>query len=69
MKKEKLLIMLKSYRSIRFEYVARRLQLTLEETERMVFELIIDERVRGRIGTDRTHGKFLEMLPEQNQFL
>jgi DNA-binding MarR family transcriptional regulator len=69
MKKEKLTIVLKSYRTITFAYIARRLHLTTEQAERMVFELIADERVRGRIGQDANSGKFVEMLPERNEFL
>lgn len=59
MKKEKLTIMLKSYSTLRFEYIGRRLQLNQEETERMVFELIVDQRLRGRIGEEKGRGKFL----------
>lgn len=58
MKKEKLTIMLASYRTIRFEYVGRRLRLNEEETERSIFELIVDERIRGRICSD-PRGKYL----------
>lgn len=68
MKKEKLTIMLASYRTIRFEYVGRRLRLNEEETERSIFELIVDERIRGRICCDQ-RGKYLEILPERNEFL
>jgi hypothetical protein len=69
MKKEKLTIMLKSYRTISFECIGRRLQLTPTQTERMVFELVVDERVRGRIGADQSKRKFLEILPGRNEFL
>lgn len=69
MKKEKLTIMLRSYRTITLEYIGRRLQLVQGEAERMVFELIIDLRIRARIGNDSVRGRFLEMLPERNEFL
>lgn len=69
MKKEKLTIMLRSYRTITLDYIMRRLQVVQSEAERMVFELIVDERIRGRIGNDPVRGRFLEMLPERNEFL
>lgn len=42
MKKEKLTLMLRSYRTITLEYIGRRLQVVQGEAERMVFELIVD---------------------------
>jgi hypothetical protein len=35
----------------------------------MVFELVVDERVRGRIGADQSKRKFVEILPGRNEFL
>lgn len=35
----------------------------------MLLEMIVDERIRGRIGSDSVRGKFLEILPERNEFL
>jgi hypothetical protein len=49
LKKEKLIGILKSYKTIKFDYIARRLDLSEQFVEKMVFELIVDEKIRGRI--------------------
>ena len=61
--------MLRSYQTIKFDYIARRLSLNEQEVERMVFELIMDQKVRGRINDVDPKNKYLEILPPRNMFL
>jgi hypothetical protein len=35
----------------------------------MVFKLIVDEKIRGRICHSQKNGKYLFILPERNEFL
>ena len=69
LKKEKLIGILKSYKTIKYEYVARRLNLKQQNVEKMVFELIVDEKIRGRIFDSDPKNKYLEILPPKNEFL
>ena len=69
MKKEKLLEILKSYQTIKFPYIGKRLSLSEQDVERIVFELIIDEKIHGRIHCDEANNKYLEILPPRNMYL
>ena len=69
MKKEKLLEILKSYQTIKFAYIGRRLSLNEKDVERIVFELIIDEKIHGRINDSDPKNKFLKILPARNLYL
>ena len=69
MKKEKLLELLKSYQTIKFAYIGRRLSLNEQEVEQIVFELIIDGKIHGRINDSDSKNKCLEILPPRNLYL
>lgn len=69
LKKEKLIAILKSYKIIKFSYISKRLSLSEQEVEKMVFELIIDEKIRGRINDVSQANKYLEILPPINEYL
>ena len=69
MKKEKLLELLKSYQTIKFTYIGRRLSLNEQEVEQIVFELIIDGKIHGRINDSDPKNKCLELLPARNLYL
>jgi hypothetical protein len=59
MKKEKLLSIIKSYQTIKFNYIAKKLTLNEKQVERIVFELITDEKIYGRINDTDEKNKFL----------
>ena len=69
MKKEKLLELLKSYQTIKFTYIGRRLSLNEQDVEQIVFELIIDGKIHGRINDSDSKNKCLELLPPRNLYL
>jgi hypothetical protein len=69
MKKEKLLLILRSYQTIRFSFIAKRLALSDKEVERIVFELIVDEKISARINDVNPWSKYVEILPARNLFL
>lgn len=69
MKKEKLLEILKSYQTIKFDYIGKRLSLKEQEVEKIVFELIIDDKIHGKINDSDQKNKFLQLLPAKNMYL
>lgn len=69
MKKEKLINILKSYKTIKFNYIARRLALNESQVERMVFELIADHKIYGKINDTVLNNMYLEIIEPPNQFL
>jgi hypothetical protein len=69
MKKEKLIKILKSYKTIKFSYIARRLALSENQVERMVFQLIADHKIYGKINDAGPNNNYLEIIEPPNQFL
>jgi hypothetical protein len=69
MKKEKLTSILKSYKTIKFSYIARRLALSENQVERMVFQLIADHKIYAKINDAGPNNSYLEIIEPPNQFL
>jgi len=69
MKKEKLINILKSYKTIKFNYIARRLALSENQVEKMVFQLIADHKIYGKINDVGPNNSYLEIIEPPNQFL
>lgn len=59
MKKEKLIMILKSYKLIKFDYIGRRLDLKDNDIEKMMYELIIDGKVKARLHVDNPKEKYV----------
>jgi hypothetical protein len=62
MKKEKLINILKSYKTIKFSYIAKRLALSENQVERMIFELITDHKIYGKINDNGQSNSYLEII-------
>lgn len=69
MKKEKLINILKSYKTIKFSYIAKRLALSEYQVERIVFELITDHKIYGKINDNVPSNSYLEIIQPPDQFL
>ena len=65
-KKKKLVQMVRAYKNVKFSFLAKRLQEHANDIEKMVFELIVDGEINGRIHEKE---KFLEVTEPENVYL
>jgi hypothetical protein len=49
LKMTRLLQLIKSYETVKLSYLQRRLNSTYEQVERMLFSLITDDKIQGRL--------------------
>lgn len=52
-------MILKSYKLIKFDYIGRRLDLKHDNIEKMMYELIIDGKVKARLHIDNPKEKYV----------
>jgi hypothetical protein len=64
----KLLEVIKPYTCIKASYLQRRLACSREEIEQMLYALITDNKVKGRIRHEQGE-VYLDMIPAQDEFL
>ena len=63
LKREKLLYIMKPYKTITFEYLAKRLSESKERISELVFDLIVEKKLNGTIHIQE---QYLEVVPEEN---
>lgn len=68
LKQEKLRVLLKSYSKVRLDFLGRRLSVSIMMVEQMIYGLIVDEQIAGRIAED-SQGKYLILLEKRDAFL
>ena len=68
LKQTRLRSLLHSYSKVRLDFLSKRLAVTSAMIEKMVYGLIVDSRICGRIGEDKS-GKYLHLFPRQDEFL
>ena len=68
LKMTKLLEVIKPYACIKGSYLQRRLACSREEIEKMLYGLITDNKVKGRIRHEQGE-VYLDMMPVQDEFL
>lgn len=65
LKKEKLLYIVRPYKTVKFDYLSKRLSEPNDRISSMLFDLIVDKKINGAINLKE---QYLEILPEENYY-
>ena len=65
LKREKLMYIIKPYKTITFEYLSKRLSEPKDRISDLLFELIVENKINGMIHLQQ---EYLEVLPEDNYY-